>query len=304
MIYSSSHRASHKDLDVNKIFQAHGLQGWKWLFIVLAVCGAGFAIIAFFLLPDYPHSQSGSAMWSMTEDMRKVAAARIAADRVSTDVAKTGVWAGLKMAILDWKMVLLVSLNIGISAAYGFSNFFPSIVRGFGYSNVVSLLLTCPPYIFAAIGSLINAWHSDKTVERGYHFAGPVAVGCIGYIICLATTNGGARYGASFIYVGGMYTANPLISTWVSSTMGRTPENRAIAVALCNVLGQVGNVIAPYFFVDSDEPRYLLAFILMMVCALIAVAATLTLKFHLKWHNRRLYNKSLQEGTVYQPYVT
>lgn len=240
----------------------------------------------------------------MTEDMRKVAAARIAADRVSTTEAKAGVWEGLKMAVLDWKMVLLVSLNIGISAAYGFSNFFPSIVSQFGYNRVGTLLLTCPPYIFAAIGSLINAWHSDKTGERGYHFAGPIAVGCIGYIICLGTLNGGARYGASFLYVGGMYTANPLISTWVSSTMGRTPENRAIAVALCNVLGQVGNVIAPYFFRESDNPRYQLAFILMMVCAFVAIAATLGLKFHLKWHNKRLYEKSLLQGTVYQPFVT
>jgi predicted MFS family arabinose efflux permease len=116
--------------------------------------------------------------------------------------------------------------------------------------------------------------------------------------------NGAARYGASFIYVGGMYTANPLISTWVSSTMGRTPENRAIAVALCNVLGQVGNVIAPYFFRKSDDPRYQLAFILMMVCALVAITATMSLKFHLKHLNKKLYQKSLRDGTVYQPYVT
>jgi hypothetical protein len=284
--------------------QSYGIAGWKWLFIVLAVCGTGLALVALFLLPDYPHSQTGSAMWTMTEDMRKIAAARIAADRVSTSEAKSGVWEGLKMAIFDWKMVLLVALNIGISAAYGFSNFFPSIVRGFGYSNVVSLLLTCPPYIFAAIGSLINAWHSDRTSERGYHFAGPIAVGCIGYIICLSTMNGGARYGASFLYVGGMYTANPLISTWVSSTMGRTPENRAIAVALCNVLGQIGNVIAPYFFRESDNPRYQLAFILMMVCAVVAISATMGLKFHLRYLNKKLYQKSLLQGTVYQPYVT
>jgi hypothetical protein len=32
----------------------------------------------------------------------------------------------------------------------------------------------------------------------------------------LATTNAQARYGASFIYVGGMYIANPLIMGYVS----------------------------------------------------------------------------------------
>ena len=286
----------------------YGVAGWQWLFIVLAICGAVFGIASALILPDYPASRTGSTMWTMTEDMRRLAEVRMIADRVTVagvdSETKVTIWKGLRMSVMDYKLWIIIFLNIAISAAYGFSNFFPSIVRGFGYSNVVSLLLTCPPYIFAAIGSLINAWHSDRTSERGYHFAIPIAIGCIGYIICLSTMNGGARYGASFLYVGGMYTANPLISTWVSSTMGRTPENRAIAVALCNVLGQIGNVIAPYFFRESDNPRYQLAFILMMVCAVVAISATTGLKFHLKYLNKKLYQKSLLQGTVYQPYVT
>jgi hypothetical protein len=136
----------------------HGLAGWQWLFIVLAITGAGLAMVALCILPDYPHSKTGSASWTMTEDMRIIATARIAADRVSTSHAKAGVLQGLKMSVFDWKMWLLVSfdmytflaisdyrqvgMNIGISAAYGFSNFFPSIVRGFGYSNTTTLLLT------------------------------------------------------------------------------------------------------------------------------------------------------------------
>jgi MFS family permease len=87
----------------------HGLAGWQWLFIVLAVTGAGLAVVALFVLPDYPHSKTGSARWSMTEDMRIIAAARIAADRVSTTHAKAGVLQGLKMSVFDWKMWLLAS---------------------------------------------------------------------------------------------------------------------------------------------------------------------------------------------------
>lgn len=87
----------------------NGLAGWQWLFIVLAVTGAGLAVVALFILPDYPHSKTGSATWSMTEDMRIIAAARIAADRVSTTHAKAGVLQGLKMSVFDYKMWLLVS---------------------------------------------------------------------------------------------------------------------------------------------------------------------------------------------------
>ena len=38
---------------------------------------------AMFLLPNFPHQNSGSAMWSMTPDMRRLAAASIVADCVS-----------------------------------------------------------------------------------------------------------------------------------------------------------------------------------------------------------------------------
>lgn len=109
--------------------RVHGLAGWQWLFIVLAVAGASLALVALFLLPDYPDSKTGSAMWLMTEDMRKVAVARILADRPSTGEAKAGVWEGLKLSVKDVKLWLLTCMNIAISAAYGFSNFFPSIVR-------------------------------------------------------------------------------------------------------------------------------------------------------------------------------
>lgn len=35
--------------------QTYGIAGWKWLFIVLSICGSGLAVISLFILPDYPH---------------------------------------------------------------------------------------------------------------------------------------------------------------------------------------------------------------------------------------------------------
>ncbi|KAH8171833.1 major facilitator superfamily protein [Sarocladium implicatum] len=288
--------------------QAHGLAGWQWLFIILAVAGAGSAMICLWIIPDYPTSTTGSAMWSMTEDMRKIAAARVIADRPSTSEAKPGAWEGLKMAVRDPKLYILTLMNITISAAYGFSNFYPSIVRGlaasWGYSSVIALILTAPPYLFAAIGSYVNAWHSDKVKERGLHYAIPVAVACIGFIVCLATENAQARYGASFVYVGGMYIANPLIMGYVSGALGKTPEKRAVSVALCNLISQIGNFTAPFMFVSSEEPRYISAFIGMMAFGLSSSACAIVMKIWLTRSNKRLLREAQQNGTVYQPYVT
>jgi sugar phosphate permease len=282
--------------------QAHGIAGWKWLFIILAVVGAVSAVVCMFMLPDYPHSTTGSTRWSMTEDMRRLAAARIQADRVSDLEAKAGVWQGLKLCVLDYKTWILVFCNIAISAAYGFSNFYPAIVRGFGYGRTHTLLLTAPPYILAAIGGLVNSWHSDKTKERAFHYSAPIVVGMGGYIICLATTSIPARYAASFMYVAGMFTAYPLLHTWTAMTLGRTPEKKAVSIAVVNLLGQVGNLVAPYFFLESDEPRYQLAFIMMMVMAALSIALAMLLKFCLHRSNRKLLARARQDGTAYSPY--
>jgi MFS family permease len=145
--------------------QAHGIAGWRWLFIILASVGAVIAVICLFMLPDYPHSTTGSTRWSMTEDMRRLSAARIQADRVSDTEAKAGLWQGLKLSLLDYKTWVLVACNISISVAYGFSNFYPAIVRGFGYGRTQTLLPTAPPYILATLGGVINSWHADKSFQ-------------------------------------------------------------------------------------------------------------------------------------------
>ncbi|GJC89461.1 hypothetical protein ColLi_12299 [Colletotrichum liriopes] len=132
---------------------------------------------------------------------------------------------------------------------------------------------------------------------------GPVAIAILGYIVCTATGNVPARYAASFLYIGGMFAANPLINTWLVGTLGRTPEKRATAIPVINVLGQIGNVIAPYFFPDRDEPRYLMAFLLMMGFAAIGIACCLLLKFILVRSNKKLWAKAQEEGTVYNPYT-
>ncbi|XEU97332.1 hypothetical protein FSHL1_002618 [Fusarium sambucinum] len=282
---------------------ARGVAGWQWLFIVLALFGSAFAFAAVFLLPDYPQSKSGSAMWTMTEDMRKVAQVRIIADRVSEVEIKSTIWTGVKLTVIDYKFWLLTGVNIAISAAYGFTNFYPAIVRGLGYDRITALLLTFPPYCVAAATSVAVAWNSDRVGERGWHFSTPIAVGLAGYVICMITTATVPRYSASYLFIGGLFGANPLIQTWLSMTLARTPEKKAVSVALCNVLSQIGNVIAPFFFINSDEPRYRLAFILMFLMGSLCITFALTLKYCLSRENKRLYREAQENGTPYMPYL-
>lgn len=51
-------------------------------------------------------------MWLLNEEMRKVAVARMAADRVSEAKASNSVWYGLKLALTDVKTWVFVRTSL------------------------------------------------------------------------------------------------------------------------------------------------------------------------------------------------
>ncbi|RBA09015.1 hypothetical protein FPRO05_07295 [Fusarium proliferatum] len=154
-----------------------GLAGWKWLFIIEGAASGFFAITAFFVLPNYPDSPTGGATRYMTEDMRKLAAARILDDRVEFS-EKSTVMHGLKLAVTDLKLYMFLFMNIFITSSYGFNNFFPTIVRGLAgcfsantlqYTWAVSTLGQTPEKR-AAGGAIVNIFGHLGNVISPYFF--------------------------------------------------------------------------------------------------------------------------------------
>ncbi|KAK8876683.1 transporter [Apiospora arundinis] len=284
---------------------AAGIAGWKWLFIIESLMSTVCGVAAFWTLPDYPHSKTGSQRWALDGDMRRLAEARMVADRV-TGASGTGtVWTGVKLAVTDFKTWIFVLLNIFMTGSYGFNFFFPTLVRGLGIgNNTTSLLLTAPPYFLGAIVSFFASWNSDRIRERGFHISAGLLAAAIGYIITIATTNMAARYAASFLFAPGSFSANALVYTWAVSTLSTTPEKRAAAGAIVNIFGHLGNVISPYFFRDEEKPAYRLAFILMLVFGGTAFAIASGAKIYLKLANRRLKKRAAETGEVYNPFIS
>jgi drug/metabolite transporter superfamily protein YnfA len=193
--------------------------------------------------------------------------------------------------------------NLGITASYGFNNFFPSIVQGFGMgTRTITLLLTAPPYLLGAICSLFVCWNSDRMKERGFHIIGGVSVAIVGFIVSAASLQQAARYAAAFLYIGGLFSVNPLVFAWCLSTLAKTPEKRAASAAIVNVFGHMGNIMSPYFFLQ-DEPRYLPAMLTMMAMAVLTVTMALVTKFVLIRENKKLKMTSEERNVAYNPYT-
>lgn len=61
------------------------------------------------MLPDFPHSSTGSSKWLLTEDERAVAVLRMKRDRVSDEEINHSVCYGLKLAVADYRTWIFVS---------------------------------------------------------------------------------------------------------------------------------------------------------------------------------------------------
>lgn len=189
--------------------------------------------------------------------------------------------------------------------AYGFNYFYPTIVEGFGFgSRTVTLSLTAPPFLIGAILSFIISWSSDRHHQRSFHIAIPMCIAIVGFIISVATLNAPARYVASFLYVVGCFAANGLVYSWAANVLDQTSEKKAVATSMINVLAQLGNIMSPYFFREQDEPRYVLAMILLIVFAAMSALTCLALNFDLRRANRRIQEEADAAGTVPRPFTT
>ncbi|KAH6686644.1 major facilitator superfamily domain-containing protein [Plectosphaerella plurivora] len=274
-----------------------GLHGWQWLFIIEGAGSAVAAIFAFILLPDFPESKTGSGKWLFTASEKELARQRIALDRVSLPEADRSIWHGLGLAVKDIRTWIFVIILCANHTAYGFNNFFPTIVRSMNLgSRTITLVLTAPPYLFGAIISFLVAYSSDRFNERGYHISAPMVVAIAGFIISAATLNKSARYFASFLYCSGAFAANAAVYSWAASSLNQTPEKRACATAIVNLLSQLGNIWSPYFFPSSDGPRYVMAMLLMMGFSVLSIVAALLMKYLLKKANKELLEAARHTG--------
>ncbi|KAK1455706.1 hypothetical protein CMEL01_04466 [Colletotrichum melonis] len=304
---------------------ARGIAGWQWLFIIEGAGSFTAALLGFALLPDFPGQRSGVAKWLLTDAEQRVAVERIRRDRVSLPEADSSVWNGLKLAIKDprtWvfvshaeicrenithrdaerytdtavKQVVMLTAN---HSAYGFNNFFPTIVKGFKLgSNTLTLILTAPPYLLATVVAFTTAWSSDRRKERGFHISVPQGVACVGFIISVSTVNIVARYFAAFLYICGCFSSNAMVFSWASSTLNQTPEKRACATAIINLLSQLGNIWSPYFFPSNDGPRYVMANLLMMASSALSIVTCVIMKIMLTRANKSLKREG-RDTTLY-----
>jgi MFS family permease len=226
-----------------------GHRAWRWLYWIEGGATMAIAIAAIFILPDLPHNSRG-----FTEEERSVAVWRMTQDvgEADEDSAEQSPWTGLIMAVKDLKIYVMMFTFTAYVIGLSFNAFFPSLTRTLGFGYITTLLMSAPPWAFACLISLANAWHADKTQERFWHIVGPIIGGVVGFVISMSTENTAARYVALFLQASS-YAGFIVFYSWISSSFPRPPAKRAVAIAMINAFSQLGNICGSYVWNMKDN---------------------------------------------------
>ncbi|TFK51149.1 MFS general substrate transporter [Heliocybe sulcata] len=263
------------------------IRAWRWYLTIECDQGAITICVGFYAmwsLPDYPHN----TRW-INKAQRRLAQVRLAEDAGEADEDSAGesIWDGIRLALLDPKVYIFSLMACSQLLALSYVNFFPTLTATLGFGTTVSLLLCAPPWIWATIACLVNAWHCDRTGERFFHLGvwwwGVMA----GYIIALCTMNTGARYLSLFLMASG-YAGFALTAVWVSNTITRPPAKRSVAIGIVNGFGNLGNLIGSFIWKAEWGPEYHQSMIIGIASMALATACSMVMRTILKRENARL----------------
>ena len=248
-----------------------GLANWQWLFILEGIPSVIFAFVTFFMLTDRP----SEATW-LTAAEQSAMTKKLADD----EVVKAANAASGKSIFVDPMAYILGFGIFGVLCGYYAVTFWtPTIIKAAGVTNMFHVgLYAVIPNVVAMAAMVLNARHSDKTQERGWHFAIPLTLSAVGLALSAMQPDSLAfSILALSLALAGVMGAFPTF--WAIATAYLPAPVAAVGVALINTVGATGGFVSPYVVgsIKTATGSLLYSFIPILAVMVLASITTLTL---------------------------
>src|SRR4051812_24321419 len=209
-----------------------GLHGWQWLFLMEAIPAVVLGLCALFLLPSRP----SEASWLAPQE-RIWLTNRLAADRAGTSAVADHLplWKVLSNKYV-WALALIYSGSSATSNAL--SLWMPQILKSFGLSNTETGFLNMIPFGTASVFMIVWGLRADKSGERVWSTALPLAMTCL----CLLATNLTGSLTVTLVLLSLVLIGNYAIKGpfWALATDWLSAGTAAAGIAAINTLSHLG----------------------------------------------------------------
>lgn len=244
-----------------------GIAGWRWIFMMEGILPIVLGIITIFYLTDRPNQ----AHW-LPEDERNWISGELEAEtQAKKKIRDYTIW----QAFRDKQVILLiVAYFLALTGAQASTYWIPTFINRLSAlpGSRVALLVALPGVVGIA-GMLLNSWHSDKTGERRWHTAIPLACAGAAYLMLPFTRENFPLAMALFIFGGGlMFSYYPVF--WSMPTMVLSQSAAAACFGLINAIGHMGGFVGPYAigYLNDRTGSLAAAFVFIGVCYLMAAS--------------------------------
>ncbi len=222
---------------------AFGLEGWRIMFLGVAVPAIVVGVIAWFYLVDKP----ADAKW-LTDSERNWLTLELAKEDRSK-AGDHGRHAG--KALLDPRVWVFALVYFGlVYGLYALAFFLPTIIGGFEAQfgskfNVFQKgLITAIPYLPAAVVLFLWSRHATRHGVRNWHVGIPAFVGALSIPCALFMQSPAATVAVVTITACAIFAALP--NFWALPARFLSGAGAAAGIALINTFGNVGGFAAPF----------------------------------------------------------
>ncbi len=247
-----------------------GLAGWQWLFLVEGLPAVFLGVTTLFYLADHP----STARWLSAPEQAWLEETLRAERAAKEKMYRLTLWEALTHGRV-WRLCLLYFSTI--ISFYGVAFWLPQIVKSFsGLGNAAASLISALPYLAAAVGMVLIARRSDRTMERRRHVAVPAFAAAAGLILgALVQGHPILAFLALCLSATGIWsTLGPF---WSLPTAFLSGTAAAGGIALINSVGNVGGFVGPTVMGFLKEATHRFESGLLVLAASLLVAGALAL---------------------------
>lgn len=178
-----------------KLDGAHGIEGWRWIFIIEGVITVGFAFIGYLFTLPFPDQLLASGKKStFTQAELEVILNRVERDRGDAEPDELTMRKIVKYS-MRWELWVYGFMFLCCSAPiYAFAYFIQIILTTLGYGTAMVFLLCAPPYLFSMIWTLAVAWFADRSRLRMPWMVLNAAITLTGLLLTAYHGNNAVRY--------------------------------------------------------------------------------------------------------------
>ncbi|KAK6842046.1 hypothetical protein PG990_005968 [Apiospora arundinis] len=240
---------------IEKMDGIGGKKGWEWIFILEGLLTVCFGVASFWMVHDFPDDAK-----FLSDDDRARVVRRLKMDQQASaqheDWKSTYLWDGIK----DWKMWLGMAIYMGCDMPlYAFSLFLPSIVSELGWSGpdgkdvVRAQLMSVPPYVAAAILTVIIGFIADRTRQRGLCNIAVSSIGIVGFAMMVGSDSAAVKYAGTFLGALGIYPCISNTISWMANNIEGVYK-RGVVLGFVIGWGNLNGIVSSNIYFNA--PRY------------------------------------------------